>query len=62
MRIRVIDAFTDRTYVNELGVLASADRLEDVVHALGTLGLQLLAWYGVRIFPDAAARCAGAWG
>jgi SAM-dependent methyltransferase len=39
-------------YRNEIGVQARADRLDDVVAALASYGLETEAWYGVRIATD----------
>lgn len=47
-------AFDADTYVNELGVPARADRLEDVAHAVEAAGMHVEAWYGVRVFTDPA--------
>ena len=49
---------TDR-YTNELGVDARADLLDDVVNDLASCGLDLVEWYGVRVFNDAVAIDAG---
>ena len=46
-------ALETRRYVNELGVEARADRLEDVVGDLDAVGMELAGWFGVRIFNDA---------
>ena len=40
-------------YVNELGLTAFADRLEDVTRHLSEIEFQIVAWYGVRVFTDA---------
>lgn len=50
-----IEAFDARTYVNELGLHAHAQRLEDVSSALSTLGLAIDTWYGVRVFTEPAS-------
>jgi S-adenosylmethionine-dependent methyltransferase len=50
-----LDAFETKTYVNELGVEATADRLEDVTADLHVVGLHVEAWYGVRVFNDAVS-------
>jgi hypothetical protein len=47
-----LDAFGADSYTNELGVVARADRLADVTADLAHLGLQIDAWYGVRVFTD----------
>jgi S-adenosylmethionine-dependent methyltransferase len=50
-----LDAFDTKTYINELGVEATADRLEDVTADLDAVGLYVEAWYGVRVFNDAVS-------
>ncbi len=52
-------AFGSRGYVNELGVAARADRLEDLEADLADIGLQMTGWYGVRIFNDAVPTSMG---
>jgi len=47
-------AFEATTYVNELGVPASAHTFDEVTTWLDELGLDVEAWYGVRVFTDAA--------
>lgn len=47
-------SFDSRQYVNELGVLAEADRIEDVERDLADVDMQVLEWFGVRVFNDAA--------
>lgn len=49
--VQAIDA---TTYVNELGLRARADRLDDVTGHLIDRGLSIEAWYGVRVFTDPA--------
>jgi S-adenosylmethionine-dependent methyltransferase len=51
-------AFDDLTYVNELGVRVTADRLEDVTTDLAAVGFEVEAWYGVRVFNDAVSAAA----
>ena len=46
-------AFDTETYVNELGVTARADRLDAVRDDLSAVGLEIVEWYGVRVFNDA---------
>ena len=46
-------AFDSTNYVNELGLPASADRVDDIERDLETLGLRMRAWYGVRVLNDA---------
>jgi len=48
-------AFDSVRYVNELGVEARADLLDDIVAEVVAGGLQPAAWYGVRVFNDAVA-------
>jgi SAM-dependent methyltransferase len=48
---------TDR-YENRIGVSARADRLADLTGRLAGHGLSVTAWYGVRVFTDAAADSA----
>lgn len=38
-----------------MGISARADRLTDLTASLAGHQLQLRAWYGVRVFTDAAA-------
>lgn len=45
----------DRTgYVNRIGVRARADRLSDLVAELARNQLDVVGWYGVRVFTDLA--------
>jgi SAM-dependent methyltransferase len=46
-------AFDSSGYLNELGVPAMADRLEDIEDTLGSIGMGIVGWYGVRVFNDA---------
>lgn len=46
------EALTTRTYVNELGVNATAHTLDNIAGYLAELGLAIVAWYGVRVFTD----------
>lgn len=48
-------AFNADRYTNELGVEARADLLDDVVVELASCGLDLVEWYGVRVFNDAVS-------
>ena len=52
-------AFGSDQYANRIGVTARADRLADLTGRLAGHGLQLTAWYGVRVFTDSAASDAG---
>lgn len=53
-------AFDTREYLNELGVMATADRLEDIEKYLMSADLRLVTWYGVRVFNDAISADAQA--
>ena len=46
-------AFDSLDYVNELGVDAVADRLEDVEAHVKSAGLRVVEWFGVRVLNDA---------
>ena len=48
-------AFGSDRYANRIGVTARADRLADLTGRLADHGLELTAWYGVRVFTDLAA-------
>jgi S-adenosylmethionine-dependent methyltransferase len=48
-------AFGSDQYANRIGVTARADRLADLTGRLAGHGLELTAWYGVRVFTDMAA-------
>jgi S-adenosylmethionine-dependent methyltransferase len=45
-------AFGSVRYENRIGVSARADRLADLAGRLAGYGLELTAWYGVRVFTD----------
>jgi S-adenosylmethionine-dependent methyltransferase len=47
------EAFDSDRYPNRIGVTARADRLADLSGRLAGHGLQVTAWYGVRVFTDA---------
>ncbi len=47
--------FNSVTYANRIGVTARADRLADLTARLAGLGLDVAAWYGVRVFTDTAS-------
>jgi len=48
------DAFGSVTYANRLGATARADRPGELTSRLATCGLEVTAWYGVRVFTDTA--------
>ena len=48
-----LEAFHSTSYVNELGANARAHRLDEVLGWCADLGLEVQAWYGVRVFTDA---------
>jgi len=48
------DAFGSVTYANRIGITARADRLADLTARLEGHGLDVTAWYGVRLFTDTA--------
>jgi len=50
------EAFGSDQYTNRIGIAARADRLADLTGRLAGLGLELTAWYGVRVFTDIAAN------
>lgn len=50
-----VSAFNTSQYVNELGVDARANRLEEIESHLAAAGLEVDTWYGVRVFNDAIA-------
>jgi S-adenosylmethionine-dependent methyltransferase len=45
-------AFGSDRYANRIGVTARADRIADLTGRLAGHGLELTAWYGVRVFTD----------
>ena len=47
-----VEAFDACAYVNELGVDARAERLEDIAGYLTKYELTIDTWYGVRVFTD----------
>ncbi len=49
------EAFGTDRYANRIGISARADRLADLTGRLAEHGLEVTAWYGVRVFTDAAA-------
>jgi S-adenosylmethionine-dependent methyltransferase len=48
------ETFGSDRYLNRIGVAARADRLADLTGRLADHGLTVTAWYGVRVFTDAA--------
>src|SRR5437588_10565145 len=48
------EAFGTDRYVNRIGVAARADRLAELTGRLAGHGLEVTAWYGARVFTDAA--------
>jgi S-adenosylmethionine-dependent methyltransferase len=48
------EAFGSASYPNRIGVTARADRLADLTGRLASYGLEVTAWYGVRVFTDTA--------
>jgi len=48
------EAFGSDRYANRIGVTARADRRADLTARLAGHGLAVTAWYGVRVFTDAA--------
>lgn len=48
-------AFDEVSYDNRIGVSARADRFEALAASLAEGGMRVRAWYGVRVFTDAAA-------
>lgn len=48
-------AFDSTEYVNDLGLNATADRIDDISAALEASGMRMVTWYGVRVFNDAIA-------
>ena len=51
-------AFGSDRYANRIGVGARADRLAELAGRLAGHGLEVTAWYGVRVFTDGAADSA----
>jgi S-adenosylmethionine-dependent methyltransferase len=48
----VLAGFDATTQINGLGVATRGDTLEDVTSWFNESGIDLLAWYGVRLFTD----------
>ena len=53
------EAFGSDRYANRIGVTARADRLADLTGRLAGHGLEVTAWYGVRVFTDTAPETPG---
>ncbi|MFE3449883.1 class I SAM-dependent methyltransferase [Nonomuraea sp. NPDC059194] len=53
------EAFTADGYTNRLGVRARADRRADLTAAMSARGLEVVQWYGVRVFTDTCPDLAG---
>jgi len=53
------EAFWSVTYTNRIGVSARADRRADLTARLAGHGLEVTAWYGVRVFTDLTPGDAG---
>ena len=49
------EAFGTDRYANRIGLSARADRLGHLTGRLAAHGLEVTAWYGVRVFTDTAA-------
>lgn len=47
-------AFDELSYDNRIGVSARADRFDALASSLSDGGMRVRAWYGVRVFTDAA--------
>ncbi len=50
------EAFGTDRYANRIGLPARGDRLGDLTGRLADRGLEVTAWYGVRVFTDTAAN------
>lgn len=50
-----LEAFGSDAYTNRLGLATRADRREPLTATLEGIGVPLRAWYGVRVFTDAAS-------
>jgi SAM-dependent methyltransferase len=50
------EAFGTDRYTNRIGLSARGDRLGDLTGRLADCGLEVSAWYGVRVFTDTAAN------
>lgn len=54
-----LSAFDATSYVNELGIQATADSVPGIETALASAGLNMVTWYGVRVFNDAVSTDVG---
>jgi SAM-dependent methyltransferase len=50
-----LSAFDSTSYVNELGLQATADSVPGIELALASARLHMVTWYGVRVFNDAVS-------
>jgi S-adenosylmethionine-dependent methyltransferase len=50
------EAFGTDRYANRIGLSARGDRLGELTGRLADCGLEVTAWYGVRVFTDTAAN------
>jgi SAM-dependent methyltransferase len=50
------EAFGTDRYENRIGLSARGDRLGELTRRLAAHGLEVTAWYGVRVFTDTAAN------
>lgn len=57
---QAIAAFGANGYINELGVEARADRLDEITGDLELARMEIVNWSGVRVFNDAVAADAPA--
>jgi S-adenosylmethionine-dependent methyltransferase len=53
--VAALSAFNSTTYVNELELPATADRIEEIEVMLLSAGLRIVTWYGVRVLTDAVS-------
>jgi SAM-dependent methyltransferase len=53
------EAFGTDRYQNRIGITARADRLAGLTGRLAACGLEVTAWYGVRVFTDAVPDSPG---
>ncbi len=49
---RALEAFDARSEVNSLGMTTRADTVDEITRRLETRGIDIVAWYGVRLFTD----------